>query len=434
MTLQRQVRYYCWVRVSQLPTQILKPYGDDVDGSVISHIHIVQTYLIETNRQTIQRFEDLDQPAHRTKPRLSFQPPVFTMIRLVASRATSLVRPSYTPLLSSRPFANAATDVWKFNHQDPAMTKIVCTIGPSTDTASPIQQLVDNGMSVARLNFSHAGSDYTYPEACLELIRNANGRHSELSAGATFRMPNNLRAVLVDTKGPEIRTGPLQGNADVVELATGCVVEVTTEDVSNDPAPETAEGPHRLNVDYQSIASTLKVGSQVLLDDGLIALQVTHVENSSVTCTALNGGPIKKNKGVNLPDAELDLPALTDKDKRDLKWAVRVGADFVAASFIRTGANVRSVKAYLDRCAADLQTEEGSHALRLRPLVISKIESKEGVDNFDEILKESDGIMVARGDLGVEIPFRKVFAAQKMMVEKCNAAGKPVSDVDANYA
>jgi pyruvate kinase len=203
-------------------------------------------------------------------------------------------------------------------------------------------------------------------------------------------------------------------------------VEVTTEDVSNDPAPDTPDGPHRLNVDYQSIATTLKVGSQVLLDDGLIALQVTHVENNSVTCVALNGGPIKKNKGVNLPDSELDLPALTEKDKRDLKWSVQVGADFVAASFIRTAANVRSVKAFLDRCVAELPHEEGSHP-PLRPLVISKIESKEGVDHFDEILKESDGIMVARGDLGVEIPFRKVFAAQKMMVEKCNAAGKPVS-------
>ena len=149
------------------------------------------------------------------------------------------------------------------------------------------------------------------------------------------------------------------------------------------------------------------------------------VENDSVTCIALNGGPIKKNKGVNLPGAELDLPALTDKDKRDLKWSVEKGADFVAASFIRTAGNVRSVKAFLDRCIAELPLSEGQLP-RLRPLVISKIESKEGVDNFDAILKESDGIMVARGDLGVEIPFRKVFAAQKMMVEKCNAHGKPV--------
>lgn len=275
------------------------------------------------------------------------------------------------------------------------MTKIVCTIGPSTDQPVVIQELVNNGMNVARLNFSHAGSDYTYPEACMTLIRNANGRHAELTAGATINMPSNLRAVLVDTKGPEIRTGPLQGGAEVVELTTGCTVEVTTDDVSNDAAPDSPDGPHRLNVDYQSIATTLKVGSQVLLDDGLIALEVTHIGNNSVTCEALNGGPIKKNKGVNLPDSELDLPALTEKDKRDLKWSVDVGADFVAASFIRTAANVRSVKAFLDRCVAELPLEDETHP-RLRPLVISKIESKEGVDHFDEILKESDGIMVAR--------------------------------------
>ena len=182
------------------------------------------------------------------------------------------------------------------------MTKIVCTIGPSTDKPGPVSELVANGMHVARLNFSHAGDDYTYPEANLALVRNAAGRHSELSAGATMHMPKNVRAVLVDTKGPEIRTGPLQGNAEVAEFAVGAVVEVTTEDVSGDPAPESPEGPHRLNIDYQSIAKSLDVGGQVLLDDGLIALEVTHVENNSVTCVALNAGPIKKNKGVNLPN------------------------------------------------------------------------------------------------------------------------------------
>ncbi len=294
------------------------------------------------------------------------------------------------------------------------MTKIVCTLGPSSDKQDKVSALVANGMHVARLNFSHAGSDYTYPEANMALVRSAAGRHSELNVSSTTPLPNNVRAILVDTKGPEIRTGPLQGNADVVEFGIGSIVEVTTEDVSNDPAPKSSEGPHRLQIDYQSIAKTLHVGSQILLDDGLIALQVTHVENNSVTCVALNAGPIKKNKGVNLPDAELDLPALTEKDKRDLKWSCEVGADFVAASFIRSAANVRSVKAYLDRCIADLpqstnaDDNHNSSPPPLRPLVISKIESKEGISNFDEILRESDGIMVARGDLGVEIPYRKV--------------------------
>lgn len=236
----------------------------------------------------------------------------------------------------------------------------------------------------------------------------------------------NVRAVLVDTKGPEIRTQPLQGNSEVTEIAAGALVEVTADDVSSDPAPETADGPHRLQVDYPAIGSSLSVGSQILLDDGLIALEVTDIDSKgNVSTVALNGGPIKKNKGVNLPNTSIDLPALTEKDKNDLKWACEQGADIVAASFIRTAANVRSVMAYLDRCIVELQTNDPNGSY-MRPIVLSKIENKEGVDHFDEILQESDGIMVARGDLGVEIPFRKVFAAQKMMVRRCNEEGKPV--------
>eukprot|EP00566_Odontella_aurita_P014770 CAMPEP_0113548376 /NCGR_PEP_ID=MMETSP0015_2-20120614/12860_1 /TAXON_ID=2838 /ORGANISM="Odontella" /LENGTH=521 /DNA_ID=CAMNT_0000449001 /DNA_START=153 /DNA_END=1714 /DNA_ORIENTATION=+ /assembly_acc=CAM_ASM_000160 len=305
------------------------------------------------------------------------------------------------------------------------MTKIVCTLGPSTDTPGPVGELVSHGMHVARLNFSHAGDDYTYPERNMALVRDAAGMHTELADGATIAMPRNLRAILVDTKGPEIRTGPLQGGAETAQFAAGCVVELTTDDISGEDPPESPDGPHRLQVDYKSIAETVSVGRQVLLDDGLIALEVTRVDPDKVRCVALNGGEIKRNKGVNLPGAELDLPALTEKDKRDLRWSCEVGADFVAASFIRTASNVRSVKAYLDRSIADMPRGDSISA-PIRPLVISKIESKEGVDNFEEILSESDGIMVARGDLGVEIPFPSVFAAQKMMVSACNKAGKPV--------
>lgn len=306
------------------------------------------------------------------------------------------------------------------------MTKVVCTLGPSTDTPEMIQSLIANGMHVARLNFSHSGTDYTYPEKLISLIRDARGRHQNLLDGAVGRnMPKNLRAVLVDTKGPEIRTQQLQGDASVAHIATGAIVEVTTEPVWKDEAPPTAEGPHRLQVDYSKIATSVSVGSQILLDDGLIALDVTDIKGGVIHTVAINGGPIKKNKGVNLPGTKIDLPALTEKDKSDLKWSCKIRADFVAASFIRTAANVRSVIAFLDRCVADLeQAEPGSKYMR--PLVISKIENKEGVDNFEEILQESDGIMVARGDLGVEIPYRKVFAAQKMMVSACNDAGKPV--------
>jgi pyruvate kinase len=327
-------------------------------------------------------------------------------------------------------------------------TKIVCTLGPATDKTEPIGLLVDHGMNVARLNFSHAGDDYTYPETLIQLVRSAPGKHAALKAGSTYTMsesdadadkhseesqfhtgcgsielPNNLRAILVDTKGPEIRTGPLPGNVAIMEIPKDAIVMLTTHDVSKEP-----EGTMSLHVDYKSIAKTMPVGGEILLDDGLIALQVIEVDPNQeyVICKALNGGPIKKNKGVNLPGRTLDLPALTAKDKRDLKWACEVGADYVAASFIRTASNVRSVIAYLDRCMAALDDTGYNGVKPLRPLVISKIESKEGLDNFDEILKESDGIMVARGDLGVEIPYSKVFAAQRMMVSKCNYAGKPV--------
>lgn len=309
------------------------------------------------------------------------------------------------------------------------MTKVICTLGPSTDSKEMIDKLVTAGMTVARLNFSHAGTDYTYPTKLMDLVRNAPGRHVRLIDGAYEHTdgPKNIRAILVDTKGPEIRTMPLQGNVEIAEIASGAIVEITTEDVSSDVAPVSAEGPHRIQVDYASIASTMEVGSKILLDDGLIELEVTDIESdgSSVQTVALNGGPIKKNKGVNLPNTAIDLPALTEKDKRDLKWSCENGADYVAASFIRTGANVRSVIAYLERCVLELQSEQPEKQF-MRPLVISKIENKEGLDNFDEILHESDGIMVARGDLGVEIPFREVFAAQKMMVERCNRVGKPV--------
>jgi len=205
-------------------------------------------------------------------------------------------------------------------------TKIVCTIGPATDSVESIQKLVDYGMSVARLNFSHAGDDYTYPEQCLERIRAAHGKHHALATGGATTehaalLPNNVRAILVDTKGPEIRTGPLQGNVDVAEIQVGDTVTLTIASVVDEAPAVPEDRAHKLQVDYQSIAISLEVGKQVLLDDGLIALEVLETDPSSntVTCTALNGGPIKKNKGVNLPDTVLDLPALTDKDKRDLK-------------------------------------------------------------------------------------------------------------------
>jgi len=339
--------------------------------------------------------------------------------------------------LLRRRFRKNIRSIHKFAAFNPhgvgTMTKVVCTLGPSTDSKEKISELVNRGMNVARLNFSHTGNDYTYPESLLKLVRDAPGRHHYLADGAVGvdDMPHNLRAVLVDTKGPEIRTQPLQGNQKIADIEQDAIVEITTEDVSGDDAPPSDSGPHRIQVDYASIGSSVSIGSQILLDDGLIELEVIDIDNNGlITTIAKNGGPIQKNKGVNLPNTTIDLPALTEKDKQDLKWACQVGADFVAASFIRNASNVRSVKAYLDRCIAELKASSDPNTTTgmeyMRPLIISKIENKEGVDHFDDILKESDGIMVARGDLGVEIPYRKVFAIQKMMVSACNEVGKPV--------
>jgi pyruvate kinase len=325
------------------------------------------------------------------------------------------------------------------------MTKIVCTLGPAvTSPERPlIPELVQNGMAVARLNFSHVGGDYAYLEACQRAVQQAPGKHAERIAthSANKNSPHNLRAILVDTKGPEIRTGPLQGQAKIVSIATGATVELTTRPVGDDPPPVTPAGPHRIQVDYAAIGESAQIGCHILLDDGLLALQVTHISNSTattttnvvVTCRALNAGTMQANKGVNMPNTVLQLPALTEQDGRDLAWACANGADYVAASFIRTAEHVRTVKSYLEQQCLQLQqypsttaTSTTTVAPLLRPLLISKIESKEGVDNFDEILAESDGIMVARGDLGVEIPFDQVFAQQKRMIRACNAVGKPV--------
>ncbi len=188
-------------------------------------------------------------------------------------------------------------------------------------------------MNIARINFSHSGDDYTYANNLMEMVKNAPGRQTKLSAGSYINndsMPSNLRAVLVDTKGPEIRTMPLQGDAEVVTIYPGSVVEITTLDVSGDEVPS-PEDVIRIQVDYKSIAQTVFVGSEIKLDDGLIALEVTNIDSDdTITCTALNGGPIKKNKGVNLPGTTIDLPALTEKDKKDLKWACQMQAEFVA--------------------------------------------------------------------------------------------------------
>lgn len=271
-------------------------------------------------------------------------------------------------------------------------TKIVCTIGPKTESKEVLKQLLEAGMNVMRLNFSHG--DYEEHGRRISNLR-------EVMAETGMRA-----AILLDTKGPEIRTIKLEGGNDV-SLVAGQEFTFTTD--------RTVIGNNKIvAVTYEGFASDLKAGDTVLVDDGLIAMEVKEVSGNEVKCIVKNNGDLGENKGINLPNVSVNLPALAEKDINDLKFGCEQGIDFVAASFIRKAEDVLAVRKVL--------CENGGENVK----IISKIENQEGLNNFDEILEVTDGVMVARGDLGVEIPVEEVPFAQKMMIEKCNEAGKPV--------
>ena len=276
---------------------------------------------------------------------------------------------------------------------DPQMrkTKIVCTIGPASESKEMLGKLSEAGMNVMRLNFSHG--DFEEHGARITNVREVS------------KEQNKKIAILLDTKGPEIRTMQL-ADGDVV-LEAGQEFTLTTD--------QSVVGDNtKVAVTYENFAKDLNVGNTILLDDGLIELEVTAVKGNEVITKVLNTGELGNKKGVNLPGINVNLPALSDKDKGDLIWGCAQKVDFVAASFIRKASDVVEIR--------ELLTANGGADIQ----IISKIENQEGVDNFDEILAESDAIMVARGDLGVEIAVEEVIFAQKMMITKCNAARKPV--------
>ncbi|WP_074015791.1 pyruvate kinase PykF [Fusobacterium massiliense] len=271
-------------------------------------------------------------------------------------------------------------------------TKIVCTIGPKTESVETLKELLNRGMNVMRLNFSHG--DYEEHGARIENLRKAIAETGKRAA------------LLLDTKGPEIRTIKLEGGKDV-SIQAGQKFTFTTD--------KTVIGNNeRVAVTYENFAKDLKVGNVVLVDDGLLEMDVQEIVGNEVICVARNSGELGENKGINLPNVSVNLPALATKDIEDLKFGCKNNIDFVAASFIRKAEDVKEVRRVL--------VENGGERIQ----IISKIENQEGLDNFDEILAESDGIMVARGDLGVEIPAEEVPFAQKMMIKKCNKAGKIV--------
>jgi pyruvate kinase len=268
-------------------------------------------------------------------------------------------------------------------------TKIVCTLGPASSSIPVLKQLLGAGMNVARLNFSHG----THEEHAVTI---AAARH------AAQEQQQNL-ALLLDTKGPEIRIGTfLDGK---VTLTEGHHFTLTTAKV---------EGNERLvSVNYPGIVHDVSVGTKILLDDGLIALEALDITDSEVRCRVVTGGELSNRKGVNIPGAILNIPAISDKDYEDILFAVKNDLDFIAASFVRKADDVLAIRAILEANRSGIQ-------------IIAKIENQEGVDNIEKILAAADGIMVARGDLGVEIPAEDVPLVQKMIITKCNAAGKPV--------
>ena len=269
-------------------------------------------------------------------------------------------------------------------------TKIVCTIGPSTDDDSVLREMMKNGMDVARFNFSHSEHD-------------VHKKRFEQVCRLRDELGLNI-ATLLDTKGPEVRLKTFEKGSAVIN--DGDSFTLTTRDVKGD---ETI-----CSITFGNLPKDISVGTAILIDDGAIELCAQSVNSTDIVCKVVRGGKISDHKGINVPDVNLSMPYISDADMKDLEFGAKMGFDYIAASFVRTGADV----IYLRKFTQSLGW--------FNPRIIAKIENAQGVENIDEILQAADGIMVARGDMGVEIPFEKIPAIQKELIKKAYNAGKNV--------
>jgi len=267
-------------------------------------------------------------------------------------------------------------------------TKIICTLGPATDDENVLRELLLNGMDVARVNMSHG----THEDQKIR-IESVKKLREELG------LPT---AILLDTKGPEIRTGTFSQGA--VTLEAGQEFTLTTDDVDGDYT--------RCSVTFKTLPQELEEGNKILIDDGLIELRVKAVTDKDVVCKVINGGTVSSHKGINIPNVKLSLPFISEQDKKDIAFGVEQDVDFIAASFTRTADDIMMLRSELKKHNCD----------NIR--ICAKIENHEGIDNIDEIIKVSDSIMVARGDLGVEIPLEEIPILQKKIIQKVYEAGK----------
>lgn len=267
-------------------------------------------------------------------------------------------------------------------------TKIICSIGPVSRNYNTMKSMIQNGMNVARINFSHA--DETEKRETIELVRQLN------------KDLNTFVGILFDTKGPDFRTGVVEG--DGIELIDGNTIRIVKEDVIGNQ--------ERITVNYKDAIDAIEVDNIILLEDGLMKLLVIDKDAEGITCKIINGGILGSRKGVSVPGVKLNIPFISDQDKEDIKYACENDGDFLALSFVSCKEDILEVR--------KLMAEYGNTTMQ----IISKIESETAIKNIDEIIENSDGVMVARGDLGVEVPMQQLPILQKMIIKKCREKGK----------